>query len=269
MATPHPGETPNETQYPKYPGVAPESDPQSGPPPNFATGSYPTGPPAGYGSQPYGTPNHPVPPPAGGPGLPGHYGYNPGLRPTTVSVAAWVTIALSALCILCGAIAALGSSALVDYMRENPVEAGLSSSDMQNLDDAELGFVVIGITMVFSGIAAIVVAAFVLKRQNWARITLVVMAGVTVLFGIPGAIMTFIGTLWLLGAIAVIVLLFVGGANAWFAPQGAAPSPGAGGYPPPGPYHDPYQLGPHQQNPYQPGPYDQGQSSPPYGPPPR
>jgi len=65
----------------------------------------------------------------------------------------------------------------------------------------------------------------VLRRSNAARITLVVSSAVTAvisLFGIGSGV----SAVTLLAAVAVIVLLFVGGANDWFKGKGRQAIPG-------------------------------------------
>ncbi len=62
----------------------------------------------------------------------------------------------------------------------------------------------------------------VLRRSNAARITLVVSSAVTALFSLL-AIGSLVSAVTLLAAVAVIVLLFVGGANEWFQGKGRQP----------------------------------------------
>lgn len=188
-----------------YPGAGP-SYPGSGP-------AYPYGGPA----QPYGY----VPP------------YSPDRRPGTVTAAAWITIVLSVLSVLAGIALAIGADALTKLLRENPEDFSLDGSELQSLEDARVAFVAIGIACVAGSLGAIALAVFVLKRHNWARIVLVVLSGITVAIGLLFTIAALIGIFWFVGGIAVIVMLFVGGANQWFSRE---PAPGA---PPAGP--QPYQ----------------------------
>ena len=64
-------------------------------------------------------------------------------------------------------------------------------------------------------------AVLVLRRSNAARITLVVSSAVTALISLFG-IGSGVSAITLLAAVAVIVLLFVGGANDWFKGKGQA-----------------------------------------------
>ena len=64
-----------------------------------------------------------------------------------------------------------------------------------------------------------------LRRSNAARITLVVSSAVTALVSLIG-IGSGVSALTLIAAIAVIVLLFTGGAGDWFKRKNAAAVPG-------------------------------------------
>lgn len=192
MSTPYPGPDPGQ---PPYPGQGPRQPAYPGP----AYEMPPTQP--VYGGSPYG-----AVPLSGG-------SYQPEIRPVTVTIAGWITIVLSALSVLGGVGAVAGGSALVDYLRENSEQAGLTPSEVRELDDARLGFALLGVALIACALLAIAVAICMLKRQNWARITLIVLAGFTAVAGIVGAFALVVGFLWLIGAVAVIILLFVGGAN--------------------------------------------------------
>ena len=72
---------------------------------------------------------------------------------------------------------------------------------------------------------ACILAVLVLRRSNAARITLVVSSAVTALFSLFG-IGSGVSAVTLLAAVAVIVLLFVGGANDWFKGKGGQAVPG-------------------------------------------
>ena len=75
---------------------------------------------------------------------------------------------------------------------------------------------------------ALAVLAF--RRVNLGRIGLAVSAGVTALVGV----VTIVGLVNAAAAIACVVLLFTGGANAWYAGRDPAPRPGNEPPPPPG-----------------------------------
>jgi hypothetical protein len=74
------------------------------------------------------------------------------------------------------------------------------------------------------GVVAMVLAWFAYRRANWARITLVVSAGMTALFSLVAFP---VGLLHTLGSIAVVALLFTGGANEWYARRGGQGFPGS------------------------------------------
>ncbi len=102
-------------------------------------------------------------------------------------------------------------------------------------------------------LAAMVLAFFAYRRANWARITLVVSAAMALLLSLAAFPL---GILHVLLTGAVIALLFVGGANAWYSHKD-----GGGGFPyyPSGPQQ--YGQPPYGQPPS--GPQQYGQ--PPYG----
>lgn len=197
---------------------------------------------------PYGQPAAPVPPsntPYGQPtppenpyGQPGSYGgppadpHQPGLygppargdaRPTTVTVAAWITMVLSGLTALLFAF-----SSLMFVVARSDVAAEIEQMpEFQDLDvdvDSIVGVTVgvMGVLVVWS-LVAVVLGVLVLRRSNVARILLVISSAVVAL-GALVSILSGVSALWLFGAGAVIVLLFVGGANDWFARR-STPTP--------------------------------------------
>ena len=208
-----------------------------------------------YGQDPYG--QQPG-------GQPSPYGQQPsyGLqqggarRPATVTAAAWITIVCSAI-----TAALFGFTGLGLFIARDQVITEMERvPEFQdaNIDaDAAVGVLVAVILgLVVWAIIAIVLAVFVLRLSNVARILLVISIAVVALFSLLG-VTSGVSVVTLIAAVAVIVLLFVGGAGDWF--KGLAPS-GAGVYPGyPGQSGDPYgnQYG------AQPG----QQSSPQYPPP--
>lgn len=94
---------------------------------------------------------------------------------------------------------------------------------------------VISVIILVWCLVAIGLGVLAFRRQNWARITLAVSAGVTALLSVFALPVT---TLNLLASAAVAVLLFTGGANQWYSRRPSYPSyPGPGGYGgPPGGY---------------------------------
>jgi hypothetical protein len=245
--------------------------PQGGYPPPPAYGQQPS-PQQPYGGQPpqapqpQGTPPYAQQPPYGYPqqyGQP-YYGapqrpFDPNQRPTTVTVAVWITWALSALSILAfvmiGFVLGVARDEFLNQLEQDP---NFEQLDVPT-DQVVAALWVIGAIALFWGIAAMVLAWFTYRRANWARITLVVSSAMTALVSLVAFP---VGLLHTLGAGAVAALLFMGGANEWFAGQ----RPGGQGYP--GPFQ-PYGQQPHPgqpsqgQQPQQGQPGQPGQSQPP------
>jgi hypothetical protein len=212
----------------------------------------------------------------------GPQGYGPAARrgaqdrPTTVTIAAWVTWVLSALALLGFVLIAFVLLAARDeFLRQVQRDPNFQQLDVPT-DQLVGGLWVVGAIALFWGFAAMVLAWFAYRRANWARITLVVSAAMTALF----SLLTFpVGIVHILGSIAVIVLLFTGGANEWyarqgqggfpggFAPYGGSASQGYGGYPgqqqgqqPPGQYGQQGHYGQQGQQGQQGRPDQYGQS---------
>jgi len=212
---------------------APQQQPQ--PYPQTYPQTYAPPPTQAYG-QPYGQ-VHGVPP--GGAAPPGHYPYgqqpygqyapqlyaqpgygppgyglrDPHRRPGTVLAAGIVTLVLSGITLLLAGMMLFGVVvASAEFIDGFTGEAGLDSADEDSL------FVVIVVVLAVMVIwcsAAIVLAILTLRRVNWARITLVVSASVTVAVSLV-AIGGGASVVTLLGGIAVIILLFTGGAGEWY-----------------------------------------------------
>jgi hypothetical protein len=201
-----------------------------------------------YGQQPYGQPYY------GAPRRP----VDPDQRPTTVSIAAWITWGLSALTavglVIAGIALTVGGQDLVRQLEQDPTYRELQNVPTDQLIAGTWVLIAVGL---FWSVAAMVLAWFAYRRANWARVTLVVSSAITALF----SLLTFpVGILQTFGAAAVIALLFTGGANEWYARRAAVQ-----GYP--GPFQ-PYGQQPGQQQyggqPAQPGqPTQPGQSSQP------
>ncbi|NYE35995.1 hypothetical protein F4692_001099 [Nocardioides cavernae] len=214
-----------------------------GPPP---TGQSPYGQQPGYGQQqpaPYGQQPY-------GQGYPQAYDQKPGTgrRPGTVTAAAWITIAFS------GLVAALFGLALVamvvardDFVRE--IERSPEFRDLNVDPESALGatFAFLGFFILWS-LIAVVLAVFVLRRSNVARILLVISSSVVALLSLLG-IASGISLVPLLAAVAVIVLLFVGGAGDWFRGGGQAPAAYGQAYPSTGQHGHGGQDNPYGQQP--------------------
>jgi hypothetical protein len=202
-----------------------------------------------YASQPYGADPYRV---AGPPGRGDQ-------RPGTVTAAAWIAIVMSGLSALLFAFVAMMFLVAQDPL----VEEMERQQDFQDLD-IDAGSIVgllVAVMIVFTlwAAAGVVLGAFVLRRSTVARILLVISASLVALLSLIG-ITSGVSLVSLVAAVATIVLLFVGGANDWFARRGPSsydggygggydgPGSGYGGYPT---THQPYGQPPSQSpNPY-------------------
>lgn len=178
---------------------------------------------------------------------------DPDRRPVGVAVAAaltWFFAGISALLFLMiVAMLMFGQDALVEALR---ADARFDELDV-SVDDLLAAVWVVSAIAIFWSVCAVILAVLVFRRVGWARYGLVVSAAMTVLLslgGLPASL------LLMIPAAATVVLLFTGGANAWFAhrPRGFGPPPG-GPYagPPAGraPQPQPPAAGQHQPHPPQ------------------
>lgn len=193
-----------------------------------------------YGQQP-STPNpygqaygeQQAPQPYGAQQQPQPYGapYSPtggGARPGTVTAAGWITIVLSGLSAALFAIVALLFLVARDsIVAELERVEGFEQADLD--PDSVVGVMVaFMLVLVIWAVISMVLGIFVLRRSNVARILLVISAAV-VAVGSLLSITSGLSAVWLIGAIAVITMLFVGGAGDWF--NGTPSHPGGpGGY---------------------------------------
>ena len=174
---------------------------------------------------------------------------DPDRRPVGVAVAAaltWFFAGISALLFLMVvAMLMFGQDALVEALR---ADARFDELDV-SVDDLLAAVWVVSAIAIFWSVCAVILAVLAFRRVGWARYGLVVSAAMTVLFSL-GAVPA--SLLLMIPAAATVVLLFTGGANAWFArrPRSFGPPPG-GPYtgpptgrapqpqPPTGPQHQP------------------------------
>lgn len=174
-------------------------------------------------SDPYGSygQNDPYGGPYGGAPFPGQqpppppYGTDPDKRPGTVLAAALITIILSALTALIGLATAIVASVKRDWIKSHVLNDPTYNFDRNDVDRAINVLIGVSVALVVLSLVAIVVAVFVLRRSNVARILLVILSGITIV-GSGLSITSLLSAVTLVGAIVVIVLLFVGGSNAWF-----------------------------------------------------
>ncbi|WP_134740253.1 hypothetical protein [Nocardioides sp. 503] len=173
-------------------------------------------------NNPFGTP----PPPPYGQPTPNPYGspqpgaYNPayapvppdaGRRPGTVTAAAVLTWVGSAIALLSLAFLLVAVMAGMDEYYEGFED---SASGWTRDEISTFTIIFAGIGIVWS-LVAIVLAFFVVRGANWARIVLTISAAVA----IPLCVLTALAVLPVLNlimCIAAIVLLYVGRGNEWF-----------------------------------------------------
>ena len=151
-------------------------------------------------------------------------------RPGTVTAAAWITIVFSGLTAVLFGFAGLAllvaRDQVITEMERVPEfqDAGIDA-------DAAVGVLVAFILgLVVWAVIALVLAVFVLRRSNVARILLVISSSVVALLSLLG-ITSGISAITLIASVATIVLLFVGGAGDWFARKGSHGDHPGGGYP--------------------------------------
>lgn len=208
---------------PNTPGETPAGGP---PPPQNPYGQPPAG------GDPYGQPPAQQPPAYGQTqpayGQPAYAqpayaapGTDPDKRPGTVTAAGVITIVVSGLSFLLYAVILVAlivaKDSVLDEMEKQQSfkDAGISANDA------------LGVIVAFVGVFALwclvatILGVLVLRRSNAARITLVVSSAVSAVLSLI-AIGSGVSALTLIAAIAVIVLLFTGGAGDWFKRKGAA-----------------------------------------------
>lgn len=221
---------------------------------------------------PYGQPD-----PYGQQGQPSPYGQQPSYgappvqtdrRPGTVTAAAWITIVFSGLTAVLfgftGLALLVARDQVITEMERVPEfqDAGIDA-------DAAVGVLVAFILgLVVWALIALVLAVFVLRRSNVARILLVISSAVVALLSLLG-ITSGVSAITLIASVATIVLLFVGGAGDWFARKGSQGGHPGGGYPSAGHPGTGYGTDPYGSNPYgtQPAP-EAPRADNPYGQPP-
>ena len=163
-------------------------------------------------------PHYPTDPsPAGAPA----YGAAPpaarGPRPSSVDLAVkliWATIVLSLL-------SAVFTFVLIDSIIDQQLDAAGATETISSdtIRTAAIAGAVFGL-VISVGISALL-AIFIGKGANWARIVFTVLAVLAVLgsligFGAQPVVLTLINVLSLLLTVAAVVLLFRPDANAWF-----------------------------------------------------
>lgn len=187
------------------PGWMPPQEPEPGQSPPAYGQPYGQQQPYGYG-QPFSGSAYPP--------LPGSAG-----RPGGVTAAGVITLVLSGLCAALFLILSLVMFAakgdFLDAMKDELADRD-NALTINDLDQLYGVIVTVILAFLIWCLAACVLAVLVLRRHNVARILLVVSSSVTALVSLL-AITSGVSVVTLAGSIAVIVLLFTGGANDWFA----------------------------------------------------
>lgn len=217
-----------ENPYGQQPPVDPQQPPAQEPFPQSPPAQNPYGQ-NPYGQNPYGQAPYEQNPygqaPTGGPlgdGL-DMYGRPLGRRvsderPGTVTAAGWIAMVLSGLSFLLYGFITIAMIVAKDDVTSEIDKAIRDSGSSSSSFSAEDAYgVVLGVLLVLTlwCLIAAVLGFFVLRRSRVARILLIISSAVTAAFSLLG-IQSVVSAVPLLGSIAVIVLLFVGGASAWF-----------------------------------------------------
>ncbi len=178
----------------------------------------------------YGAPGSPYFPPSGP--QPGSYGAPPRSRPGTVTAAAVLTFLGSLLGLGLGLLLlvalAADPEAIQDAVRKDPSFETLGWDVDQVI--AVLWF--FGAVLVGWSIIGLLLGVFVMRRQTWARWTLLVSALMTALLSLM-AILSFVSAIPLIMGAVTVGLLLSRSARAWFSdPSDTPPYQGPSGPPP-------------------------------------
>lgn len=232
MSENNPGGTPPQNPYGQPPaGESPYGQPPAQPP----AGEAPYGPPptqpaygqppaenpygqAPYGQQPQGYYAQQPPPGPLGDGL-DMYG-RPLVReprPGTVTAAAWITLIMAGLTGALFGFITLGmlvaKDDVVTEMDKAFAEQGVTGDF--SAEDAYGFFLFALVVLTLWCIIACVLAVFAMRGSNVSRILLVISSVVAGLLSLV-AIGSVISAVWLLACVAVVILLFAGGAGEWY-----------------------------------------------------
>lgn len=139
-------------------------------------------------------------------------------RPGTVTAAGWITIILSGISALLFGFLTLALLVAKDTIITE-INKELIRQDAYgdfNADDFYGVFLAVMVVFTAWCVIACVLAVFAMRRSNVARILLVISSIVSALLSLL-AIGSAVSAVWLLASVAVAVMLFTGGANAWYA----------------------------------------------------
>ncbi len=216
----------NPTPAPVPPPSAPPTGPPTGPPP-------PPPPPAAspYGQAPPAFPGPPAYPPPGLPAAVPPPGYGPAgqpmpssgarrARPGTVLAAALITW-ISAGLTLAGSVSALLAVAVARSTVIDQIESTPQFKDQVSISAADLVTGLIGFFAIvaFWSLAAVILAIFVFRGANWARVLLAISAGVAGLLSLA-LITSVVSLIFLVASVTALVLLFASSSNDYFRRRG-------------------------------------------------
>jgi hypothetical protein len=142
---------------------------------------------------------------------------------TAACVITWIGASLTALMLVLTAVFLVsnGGTFTQEFRRQVGGETGLTGDDLLTIL-----WGVVGVGLLWC-LGAIVVAVLAFRRNRGGRIALAVSAALTVLVSLL-AILSILSAVPLLMGIAVLVLLFTGGANDWYARRGGWSPPSGG-----------------------------------------
>lgn len=235
---PDPGQGSGTPSYPPPSGQPQQPYGQQPPPQSQPYGQQPYGQPygqqpPGYGQTPYGQPQSGYVQQPYGYQAPAYSPYGAGngeRRPGTVTAAGVITLIFSGLTLalfaIIGIVVVAAKDEFITRIEDQPGFQDVSPNDVVS--------VVAVVCLVFAiwCIIAMVLAVFTMRRSNGARIGLVISAALVAIVSLLG-ITSGGSAVTLLASIAVIVLLFTGGANEWFGRRNPASPYSTGGMPPP------------------------------------
>lgn len=152
-------------------------------------------------------------------------GRDPEKRPGTVTAASIITLVCAGLgAVLFGlatiALLVARDTIAEDIRREIESDPAFEGTGMPSGDDLTSIFVVVMLVLLVWCLLACVFAVMAMRRSNVGRILLVVSASISALLSLV-AILSGVSAITLIASIAVVVLLFTGGAGDWYARRGS------------------------------------------------
>jgi hypothetical protein len=139
-------------------------------------------------------------------------------RPGTVTAAGWITLILSGLTALLYAFITLALLVVKDELLPelDKALAEQGTTGEFSAEDAFGIFLAVLVAFAIWSVIVCVLAVFAMRRSNVARILLVISSSVAAVLGVLG-IKSVISAVWVLACVGVVILLFTGGANDWYA----------------------------------------------------